>query len=225
VDPSVATRWNRCSTGAAAAIILIQIQNCWHVSMDRPGVVSASENQENNPIGLDLQLGLRPLGCTARVATREDEPFLKALTADRRVPEFRAAGVDDEILQSIVEMQYHAQSAAYASAYPGASHIIILRSSEPVGRLLTHQTHEQLHVIDIVLSSQAQGCGIGTAIIRTLQRRAESARISLRLSVAKGCPAQKLYERLGFKCVSVSEVDLVMEWQASGSETERPSLQ
>ena len=57
------------------------------------------------------------------------------------------------------------------------------------------------------LDSSVQGQGIGTAVLRGLLARCDRASAVVRLSVLRGSPARRLYERHGFTWENADETD------------------
>ncbi|GIF76616.1 GNAT family N-acetyltransferase [Asanoa siamensis] len=55
-----------------------------------------------------------------------------------------------------------------------------------------------------------QGCGVGSGVLRTLLRKADEERVTVRLNVLRGSPAQRLYERHGFTLDAADEIDIFM---------------
>ncbi|MEW2429208.1 GNAT family N-acetyltransferase [Micromonospora sp. NPDC047644] len=60
------------------------------------------------------------------------------------------------------------------------------------------------------LAPRLQGSGIGTAVLRELLRRCDSAGTPVRLNVLRGSPARSLYERHGFTLDTEDPVDVFM---------------
>jgi ribosomal protein S18 acetylase RimI-like enzyme len=83
---------------------------------------------------------------------------------------------------------------------------VIEVDGQPVGRLRIIRSHDSVELAGIQLLSQAQGRGIGTAIINDLKAEAAAAGVPLDIGVEKDNPdARRLYERLG--CTKVGETD------------------
>lgn len=66
---------------------------------------------------------------------------------------------------------------------------------------------------EIQLLPEAQGAGVGSAVIRDLQADAQHAGVPLRLQVLKQNRARALYERLGFQVTGETEHHFRMEWR------------
>ncbi|MEU8761179.1 GNAT family N-acetyltransferase [Streptomyces sp. NPDC048659] len=60
------------------------------------------------------------------------------------------------------------------------------------------------------LAPEAQGRGLGTAVLRTLLDRADTEGVPVRLTVVQGSPARRLYERAGFTVESEDPIDVRM---------------
>jgi ribosomal protein S18 acetylase RimI-like enzyme len=138
---------------------------------------------------------------TMRPAAPDDEAFLAQLFASTR-PEFSFLDLADSQEQFLMTMQFNAQRQQYDASYPGAKNAIILLHGQPVGRMLVDQNEGEFTLIDIALSPEHRNAGIGTNLIRELLNEAGAAGKPVRLHVAKGNPAQRLYERLGFSLVA-----------------------
>ena len=77
-----------------------------------------------------------------------------------------------------------------------------------------------LHTIGIL--PEFQGRGIGTTLIRRLQRRAKLKGVPVMLQVLKGNPARRLYERLGFKVFNTTDTHHQLKWAAQPGQSEKP---
>ncbi|MFG2450001.1 GNAT family N-acetyltransferase [Streptomyces sp. M41(2017)] len=60
------------------------------------------------------------------------------------------------------------------------------------------------------LAPRHQGRGLGSAVLRTVVRRAEAQGATLRLNVLQGSSARRLYERHGFVVDSEDPIDVFM---------------
>ncbi|MGW0863061.1 N-acetyltransferase family protein [Streptomyces sp. NPDC002611] len=66
-----------------------------------------------------------------------------------------------------------------------------------------------------------QGRGLGTAVLRTLLARTDTAAEPVRLNVLQGSPARRLYERHGFTVETQDPVDVFMVRHHRGREGSR----
>jgi ribosomal protein S18 acetylase RimI-like enzyme len=135
-----------------------------------------------------------------RAATPEDVPFLVALRHQTMVPHQVASGAvpsEAEVTNRVL--------VRYESAQ------IVLIEGQPVGLLKAPRDGLQWEVLQVQLSSQWQGQGLGTLLLQRIIGEAQSAGATLRLSVLKANPARRLYERLGFAIVEEREHAYTMQ--------------
>ena len=147
-----------------------------------------------------------------RPITPEDESFLARLYASTREQELAQTNWSDEQKAMFCRMQFNAQTADYRANYPDASFQIIERDGVTAGRLLVMRSDDAVHVIDIALLPEHRGAGIGTKLLKELQKEARSVGKKVSIYVEQFNPARRLYERLGFQQVAEKEVYLLMEW-------------
>ncbi|MEU9702092.1 GNAT family N-acetyltransferase [Streptomyces sp. NPDC047981] len=67
-----------------------------------------------------------------------------------------------------------------------------------------------LYLEHFYLAPEAQGRGLGTAVLRELLARADEKSLAVRLQVLSGSAAQRLYEREGFVVESADPIDVYM---------------
>ena len=150
---------------------------------------------------------------TTRKAGQGDDLLLFRLFAENKADEFAPLGLSDMQLKPLLEMQYRARGMGYAAAFPNAEQDVVLNSDrEPVGHVLVNEDARDLRIIDIAILKEQRGKGFGTAVLEQIQQRASASGKNLRLQVANGSAAARLYERLGFTAVSSSMVQTEMEW-------------
>ena len=147
-----------------------------------------------------------------RGITPEDDSFLARVYASSRAEELAVTGWPDELKADFCRRQFDAQSAYYASNYPGASFQIIERDGWPVGRLYVDRWEKEIRIVDITLLPEFRGSGIGTKLLRELQNEARRAGKSLTIHVERFNRALTLYQRLGFEQVEDKGVYLLMRW-------------
>jgi len=151
---------------------------------------------------------------STRAAGAADERFLAELFGAVRRPALQAAGLDGSALEQLVELQRRGQQLSYAAAHPDADEQVILVDGQPVGRLVTAVTGDVLEVLDLAVVPERQGGGVGRAVLAACQARVAAAGSGrVRLAVAVGNPAARLYARLGFVVCATSPTDRVMEWR------------
>ncbi|GAA2796312.1 GNAT family N-acetyltransferase [Streptomyces showdoensis] len=73
------------------------------------------------------------------------------------------------------------------------------------------------------LAPEAQGRGLGTALLAALLDRADAEAVPVRLTVVQGSAARRLYERAGFTVESEDPVDVRMVRQPALRTPRRPA--
>jgi ribosomal protein S18 acetylase RimI-like enzyme len=149
---------------------------------------------------------------TLRNAVAEDIPFLAHLYGDTRRHEVSAWGWPPEQQEWFLRMQFDAQRRSYQASFPDAVDRIVLREDMPIGRMLTCLEHVSLHLIDIALIEEQRQHGIGTYLLGKLLQECQAKGCALRLQVAQGNRAMRLYQRLGFRQTGGDPMYLRMEW-------------
>jgi ribosomal protein S18 acetylase RimI-like enzyme len=149
---------------------------------------------------------------TLRPAQPEDDPFLLRVYASARADELAAVGWDTSRLEAFLKMQFTTQKLAYGAQFPEADHSIILRDELMIGRMLIDRRDEEIYLVDITVLAEHRGEGVGTSLIRDLQREAAAAGLPVRLRVMKTNRAISFYEHLGFSKVDESSTHFLMEW-------------
>jgi ribosomal protein S18 acetylase RimI-like enzyme len=133
---------------------------------------------------------------------RDDPPdaaFGLRLYAAGRARELAATGWPAAVQQAFLAQQHAAREAHYRRVHPQAEDRVIERDAQAVGRLLLARDAKHHRVVDLALLPAAQGQGIGSALLRELQRAAQHAGLRLCLQVADDNEAAlRLYLRLGF---------------------------
>jgi ribosomal protein S18 acetylase RimI-like enzyme len=150
---------------------------------------------------------------TLRAAAPEDEPFLFKVYQSTRVEELAALGWAAAQQEAFLRMQFTAQRLAYGAQFPDADQMIVLQDGLPIGRMLIDRSGEEVYLVDITLLAEYRGAGVGTSLMRALQREAAAAGKPLRLRVLKSNRAVRFYERLGFSKIDESSTHFKMEWR------------
>ena len=88
-------------------------------------------------------------------------------------------------------------------------------------RLLVDRRPEDIRVVDVSLTPEYRGKGIGTMFLRELLNEAEASGKSVSIHVEHFNPAMRLYERLGFRRIDTHGVYHLMEWRAQAGEGTR----
>jgi|SRR5579864_126655 len=148
-----------------------------------------------------------------RPASPRDQEFLFQLYASTRLPEIAALGWNLAQQEAFLRMQFNAQQSWYDTAYAGAEHGIVIVDAKPVGRLLVQHGAEATILVDISLIPEYRGRGLGTILMGNLLNDCRNSGLPVRLQVLKTNPAQRLYERVGFRRTSEDQLYFQMEWR------------
>ena len=93
---------------------------------------------------------------------------------------------------------------------------MIEADGEPVGRLYVDRWPEEIRIVDISLLPEFRARGIGSALIRELQREARASTKTLSIHVERFNRALTLYRRLSFEAAGEHGVYLLLRWSPSG---------
>jgi ribosomal protein S18 acetylase RimI-like enzyme len=154
-----------------------------------------------------------------RISFRPESPddceFLFRLYASTRQQEMQIVPWSAEEKERFLRQQFDAQTSHYKKNYLGAEYSIILLDGVPVGRLYLHQHPGDLRIMDIALSPESRGSGIGGLLLREILDRAAREGNVVSIHVEQFNPALRLYERLGFRHVSTYGIYHLMEWRSA----------
>lgn len=95
---------------------------------------------------------------------------------------------------------------------------IIRYKGMDVGVFSVEERGESLFLALIAILPRYQGRGIGTTLIRRLQRKASIRGMTVTLQVMKVNRARELYERLGFELTGETKTHCQMKWSNEGAE-------
>jgi GNAT superfamily N-acetyltransferase len=151
---------------------------------------------------------------TFRPITEEDLPLLHRIYASTREEELAQTGWDDAQKAAFLDMQFHAQHTFYQEHYGDSTFEIILRRGEPAGRLYVRRSEDEILIVDIALLPEHRNQGIGTRLLRELLDEAAAAGKPVHIHVEFFNPAQRLYQRLGFRQVEDHGIYHLMEWRS-----------
>jgi ribosomal protein S18 acetylase RimI-like enzyme len=129
-----------------------------------------------------------------RPAGEADLPFLLALRIATMTPQFERQGIvlTDEDHRLRAEFRLDAGR-------------IVVADGRSVGVVKVLEDGATWTIEQFQIAPEAQGRGIGAAVLRQLIAEARAAGALLRLSVLKQNPAARLYARLGFRTLAESE--------------------
>lgn len=148
-----------------------------------------------------------------RASQPGDEAFLRSVYASTRANEIGLFGWHSSQAEIFLRMQFDAQDRHFRSAYPDAQFDIVELDGVAIGRLYLAQRPQLTHVIDIALLPPWQGKGIGTQLLQGLQQDAARDGGGISMHVEGSNPAQRLYERLGFRVTGDAGLYKMLEWR------------
>jgi ribosomal protein S18 acetylase RimI-like enzyme len=154
--------------------------------------------------------------CESRVTLQSvdasDEAHLFGVYASTRFEELAQVAWDDSQKEGFLQMQFEAQWKFYKSEYPGAEFQVILVDGQRAGRLYVHRRESEIRIMDIALLPKFRGRGVGTALLRDILAEGQRTSRRVTIHVETFNPAQRLYERLGFRRVASNGVYHLLEW-------------
>lgn len=169
------------------------------------------------PLVLRCPAPLAARGLSLQVETVEHLPFLRKLHAWHRWADLSLLPWDDQQKEAFLDSQFDMQHRHYATSYANAQFLVLCEDETVIGRISVAEDETALRLLDILLHPQRRGLGIGGALIGALQEQADGRAAAVVLHVDKANPAQKLYQRLGFRLVGDAGAAWCMEY---GSESE-----
>ena len=152
-----------------------------------------------------------------RPETKEDHAFLEALHRLTR-PDLLQLGLPQDLLDSMLEMQFRAQRSSYRQEFPQSENYVIELDGVAVGSLLKHVDETAIRLIYIALLPEVRGKGYGRHLVSELQRETTASGKSLLLSVDPfNVPARSLYLSLGFGIGRQDGPNVEMFWPTGGN--------
>jgi len=149
--------------------------------------------------------GLRPAGSG-------DVELLYRIYASTREDELAAVPWDAAAKEAFLRMQFDAQDRYYRAIFPDASYDLIVSGEEVLGRLYVDRGEAAWLVLDIALLPDHRGQGIGARLLTDVLAEAGAAAKPVQIHVERFNPAQRLYDRLGFRQIADEGVYLRLEW-------------
>ncbi|WP_114152788.1 GNAT family N-acetyltransferase [Chromobacterium haemolyticum] len=141
---------------------------------------------------------------TLRPAQLADLAFLLALRRASMGPHLQAANMPSDEDAHLSRIHYGLQHAQ-----------IIMEGERDIGLLKVARQPAAWQLIQLQLLPDRQGHGLGSQLLRGLQREAEHAGAALELRVLERNPARRLYLRLGFVDIQHADGEFLMRWSAS----------
>jgi len=143
----------------------------------------------------------RPPGLCFRAVVDSDHAFLNALYADTRAAEMALVAWTPQEKANFLASQFALQDKHYRNVYQGADFLVVEDAGEPIGRVYVYRSAREIRLMEVTLVPAARNRGIGSALLRELMGEARSAGAQLTLHIEPENPAQRLYQRLGFRLI------------------------
>lgn len=137
-------------------------------------------------------LALRPV-------TPADVGFLDHVYASTRTAELAPLGWPPAEVEAFLAQQARAQRQHYWQQCDTTQFHVVEADGEAAGRLFVEALAGELRIVDIALLPAWRGKGIGSRLLAALAAVAERDGLPLRIHVEAGNPAQRLYQRMGFR--------------------------
>lgn len=151
-------------------------------------------------------------GLTIRPSKPIDQPFLEQLHHTTR-PDLKMIDGEKEFVDSLIQMQFRAQSQGYGNQFPNAMYFIVEKQHERIGKVTVDFGANEVRVIDIAFIPKARNKGFGEEVLRALQQASTKVGTPLTLTVdSNNIAAKKLYLRLGFVVEESSPPYEAMAW-------------
>lgn len=147
-----------------------------------------------------------------RPITDDDLPFLRRLYGSTREQEMAVVPWTEEQKEDFLDQQFHAQHTFYQDQFSDAEFSLVLVDGEPAGRLYLDRREDEIRVIDIALSPEHRGQGLGGRLMRDVMDEAGGESKAVRIHVERNNPALRFYDRLGFQYVEDQGPYFLMEW-------------
>lgn len=165
--------------------------------------------------GLDGSLQLYG-GLSLRAARPADQDFLLDMFVASR-PWLNAASQDRDFVRTLYEQQYRGLQAALEERYPQHLDFVLERTGQAVGRVILDLGYADWRLSELQVHPLAQGKGIGSDLIRSLQAAAANAGMPLTLATLMVMTrAQEFYRRLGFRVVGQNPPAVELAWFPPG---------
>jgi ribosomal protein S18 acetylase RimI-like enzyme len=154
-----------------------------------------------------------------RPAQPSDQAFQYSLFRARRAGMFQTAGLPAPMIDNLLNLQYRAREQSYRGSFPNARWSIVEHAGEPIGELIIDDEAESLHIVDITLSPERQGCGIGSALVRAVVTDSASRGGVRAMADVGNAASRQMFARLGFvESPCGDEANVELRWRPGRDE-------
>lgn len=158
-----------------------------------------------------VPIALVDRGITLEEQNAASAGFLLRLYLQTRWDELAGTHWPDEQKAGFLTQQFTFQDLHYSRHYPAAARGVIMRCSQPIGRLYLYALPGELRIVDIALLPAQRSQGIGTALLGAVLQHAWARGEAVTIHVEAFNRARALYSRLGFVEVGGDQVYRKME--------------
>ena len=138
---------------------------------------------------------------TVEAETAAHRPFLASLFA-------ACSPLAGLLPPALMEMQFATQDASFASDHPQAMRRIVGWNGQPVGRIvIAWDAPDSALGVDIAVHPEGRASGAGLAMLRAWVDVADALGRPCTLNVVATNPAQRIYQRLGFRPVAAVDTE------------------
>lgn len=152
-----------------------------------------------------------------RPITPRDEAVLCRIYGSTRTEELERVGHWTTAQKQVfLQGQFRAQHLYYGEHYPGAWFWLLVLDGQTIGRLYLQDQHTDgsVRIIDITLLPPWRSRGIGKQLLLDVMTFAAGLDRPITIHVESFNPAMRLYQRLGFEPVSVTNgVYHLLQWK------------
>lgn len=140
-------------------------------------------------------------GLSLRSIVDSDYPFLNVLYAETRAAEMALVAWTEPEKTHFLASQFALQDKHYRNVYKGADFLVVEYLGEPIGRVYIYRSAGEIRLMEITLVPASRNRGVGSALLHELMEEAGDADAQLTLHIEPENPAQRLYQRLGFRLI------------------------
>lgn len=150
-------------------------------------------------LGRCIPPNISELNLTYRKALHSDTEYILWLRKETMNEHLANAGFDLNEENHLKGIEYQFENAK-----------IILHNNRKIGLLKKSESEEYIKLIQIQISPEYQGQGIGKQVIKSIIYDAFKKDKAVHLSVLKDNPAKRLYLNLGFEIIDENSHSLIM---------------
>lgn len=131
--------------------------------------------------------------------------------ASAAIVSFRRAIANDRAFLLQLRKASMTEHLNSADEYFSDSHIISYQNVA-IGLLKLGQFPDKIHLRQFQLLPEYHGLGIGSRVLKLIQRKAQERQLSITLNVLLDNPAKQLYLKHGFVISTENELEFAMRW-------------